>query len=171
MLLSASITHLRTCRQYRASSHAKQGDRGSESLAPGVAGVASWHKGERVNVSWSITANHGGGYQVGHVARGGLVTCVCSPVPAILYCTVLYCTILQYRLCPADQELTEECFQKMPLEFVGQQGFVWGDGAEHWFTGTYVRWSCVVLGIVLLSLYTLMYPAARARCRLAPAGP
>merc|ERR1711998_551241 len=25
----------------------------------------------------------------------------------------------QYRLCPADQKLTEECFQKMPLDFVG----------------------------------------------------
>lgn len=25
----------------------------------------------------------------------------------------------QYRLCPADEELTEECFQRMPLEFVG----------------------------------------------------
>ena len=95
MLLSVGITHLRTCRQYRASSHAKQGDRGSESLAPGVAGAASWHRGEKVNVSWSITANHGGGYQVGHVARGGLVTCVCSPVPAVpavLYCTALYCS-------------------------------------------------------------------------------
>ena len=141
MLLSVGITHLRTCRQYRASSHAKQGDRGSESLAPGVAGAASWHRGERVNVSWSITANHGGGYQVGHVAAW-------SRVSAPQYRQyLLYCTVLQYRLCPADQELTEECFQKMPLEFVGQQGFVWGDGAEHWFTGTYVRWSCAVLGI------------------------
>ena len=45
---------------------------------------------------------------------------------------------------------TEECFQKMPLEFVGQQGFVWGGGAETCFTGTYVRCSCVVL-----SLYTV----------------
>ena len=25
----------------------------------------------------------------------------------------------EQRLCPADQELTEECFRKMPLEFVG----------------------------------------------------
>ena len=72
----------------------------------------------------------------------------CTAVPAVLYCTVLHCTVLQYRLCPGDQELTEECFQKMPLEFVGQQGFMWGVGAEHWFTGTYVRWSCAVLGII-----------------------
>ena len=82
----------------------------------------------------------------GAVARGGIVACVCSPVSAVLYCTVLYCTAV-YRLCPADQGLTEECFQKMPLEFVGQQGFVWGDGAEHWFTGTYVRWRCGVPSI------------------------
>ena len=50
----------------------------------------------------------------------------------VLYSTLLYCTILQYRLCPADQALSEDCFQKMPLEFVGQQGFVWADGTDHW---------------------------------------
>ena len=78
-----------------------------------------------MHVSWSLTANHGGGYQVSHVSYCS--TCHVSPVPA-----VLYCTILQYRLCPADQALTEACFQKMPLEFVGQQGFVWADGTDHW---------------------------------------
>ena len=40
--------------------------------------------------------------------------------------------MFKYRLCPADQALTEACFQKMPLEFVGQQGFVWADGTDHW---------------------------------------
>ena len=59
-----------------------------------------------MHVSWSITANHGGGYQ--------------------------------YRLCPEGHKLTEECFQRMPLNFTGQQGFVWADGTDHWFNGTYV---------------------------------
>jgi len=26
----------------------------------------------------------------------------------------------QYRLCPASEDPTEECFQKTPLEFVGE---------------------------------------------------
>ena len=49
----------------------------------------------------------------------------------------------QYRLAPADGPLTEETFGKIPLPFVGQQGFRWGGGpahggSEHFFEGTYV---------------------------------
>jgi len=44
----------------------------------------------------------------------------------------------QYRLCPKSSSLTEECFQQMPLEFVGKQSFRWGDGTQIWFEGTYV---------------------------------
>lgn len=37
----------------------------------------------------------------------------------------------QYRLCPADDELTEECFQKMPLEFVGDESWIqFGHGMD-----------------------------------------
>ena len=67
-----------------------------------------------MRVSWSITANHGGGYQ--------------------------------YRLCPADQHLTEQCFQNLPLDFVGQQGFVWADGTDFWFDGDYVTEGTVPQG-------------------------
>lgn len=36
-----------------------------------------------------------------------------------------------YRLCPAGSELTEECFQKMPLDFVGNtQWLQFGDGMD-----------------------------------------
>jgi hypothetical protein len=31
-----------------------------------------------------------------------------------------------YRLCPADQELTEECFQKTSLKFAGNSSLRWG---------------------------------------------
>jgi hypothetical protein len=31
-----------------------------------------------------------------------------------------------YRLCPLGEELTEACFQKYPLDFVGQSTFRWG---------------------------------------------
>ena len=48
----------------------------------------------------------------------------------------------KYRLCPADQALTEECFQKMPLEFVGQQGFVWADGTDHWVGAALLSNTC-----------------------------
>ena len=71
-----------------------------------IPGIFPWQAGEQVHVSWSITANHGGGYQ--------------------------------YRLCPDGQDLTEECFQKMPLDFVGQQEFLWADGTSFLFNGTYV---------------------------------
>jgi len=41
----------------------------------------------------------------------------------------------QYRLCPADEPLTEACFQKTPLDFVaGQQGIVFkGAASGSWF--------------------------------------
>lgn len=36
-----------------------------------------------------------------------------------------------YRLCPADQDLTEDCFDKMPLKFVGNASLRWnGKGGE-----------------------------------------
>ena len=44
----------------------------------------------------------------------------------------------QYRLCPADQDLTEECFFKIPLDFVGKQSFKWTDGTQIHFDGKYV---------------------------------
>lgn len=46
----------------------------------------------------------------------------------------------QYRLCPRDQPLTEECFFKIPLRFTGPQAFRWGgEGGERYeFNGTYV---------------------------------
>lgn len=37
----------------------------------------------------------------------------------------------QYRLCPADSELTEACFQKLPLEFVGDESWIqFGHGLD-----------------------------------------
>jgi hypothetical protein len=58
-----------------------------------------WKAGSVQEVAWGITANHGGGYS--------------------------------FRLCPLPAEgrmnLTEECFQKTVLDFVGDQSWVqWG---------------------------------------------
>lgn len=59
---------------------------------PGNIEPAVWRSGGVAEVSWAIAANHGGGYQ--------------------------------YRLCPRPanrMDLTEECFQQMPLRFVGKK--------------------------------------------------
>jgi len=74
----------------------KPGDKGSELNSTGT---TIWKVGSAVEVSWSIAANHGGGYQ--------------------------------YRLCPKDEDLTEECFQRMPLPFAGKmQKLRWANNTE-----------------------------------------
>jgi len=54
----------------------------------------------------------------------------------------------QYRLCPASSSLDEECFQKTPLQFVGQASLRWGgDGGEQlWFNATDVSVGTVPAG-------------------------
>jgi hypothetical protein len=103
---------------YVNTTHAHIGDYGTKVLPKTPTGT-SWKAGETVEVSWTIEANHAGGYL--------------------------------YRLAPADGPLTEEEFQKMPLEFVGQQGLRWGGGpsnggSEHFYNGTYVDVGTVPAG-------------------------
>lgn len=44
-----------------------------------------------------------------------------------------------FRLCPADADLTEECFQQTPLKFVeGRQTLRWANGTELGINGTYI---------------------------------
>ena len=64
----------------------EQGFPGSQ--LPPVERPPTWAAGSVVNVSWAISANHGGGYV--------------------------------YRLCSADEELTEACFQQTILPFEGE---------------------------------------------------
>ena len=45
-----------------------------------------------------------------------------------------------YRLCPADEPLNEECFQKIPLDFVGNSSLRWGGvGGERLYFNTTER--------------------------------
>jgi len=45
----------------------------------------------------------------------------------------------QYRLCPSGEDLSEECFQRHPLDFVRQaQRLRWTNGTEHHIQGTFV---------------------------------
>lgn len=99
---------------YRNTTLSKLGDLGSK-LPPAPSGT-TWTEGSHVEVSWTQTAFHGGGYQ--------------------------------YRLCPADQELTEECFQKTPLQFVGQSSLRWGGvgGEQIWFNATDVSEGTIPTG-------------------------
>jgi len=62
-----------------------------------------YKRGEIVEMAWALTANHGGGYS--------------------------------YRLCkiPPDGNVTEECFQKIPLKFVGDHHRF--QYAGRWFPG------------------------------------
>lgn len=43
-----------------------------------------------------------------------------------------------YRLCPALEELTEECFRKLPLNFTGMPSLRWNDGRELFYEGMYL---------------------------------
>lgn len=64
------------------------GNNGRDMLdLPRDASPPTWTAGHNATLTWSIIANHGGGFQ--------------------------------YRLCPANSSLSEECFQSNPLEFVG----------------------------------------------------
>ena len=91
---------------YQNTSHAKEGDLGSQ--LPHLPSGVVWKAGDVVEVAWTLQANHGGGYS--------------------------------YRLCPLGSTLDEECFQKTPLDFVGQSAFRWGGrgGKVHNFNATYV---------------------------------
>lgn len=53
---------------------------------------SEWPAGSKQEVSWSLYANHGGGYS--------------------------------YRLCPKSSQLTEDCFQKHHLQFVGNESWI-----------------------------------------------
>jgi hypothetical protein len=45
----------------------------------------------------------------------------------------------QYRICPANETLTEECFQKRPLEFDRtKQQLRWNNGSRLSIPGTFV---------------------------------
>ena len=45
----------------------------------------------------------------------------------------------QYRLCPADRELTEECFKETPLDFVrAAHAIMWNNGTLHRIKGQFV---------------------------------
>jgi len=81
-----------------------QGWKGTE--VPPLLKTTTWVAGSTVEVAFGLTANHGGGYQ--------------------------------YRLCRLKEnganitsQVTEECFQEMPLEFAHEHSWIqWGNGLD-----------------------------------------
>eukprot|EP00928_Gymnodinium_smaydae_P017880 TRINITY_DN16827_c0_g4_i1.p1 TRINITY_DN16827_c0_g4~~TRINITY_DN16827_c0_g4_i1.p1 ORF type:complete len:388 (+),score=27.65 TRINITY_DN16827_c0_g4_i1:48-1211(+) len=43
-----------------------------------------------------------------------------------------------YRLCPVNEELTEECFRKIPLNFTGMPSLRWNNGKELFYKPMYL---------------------------------
>lgn len=62
--------------RYKNTSHAKQGDTGSEVLPEAPSGTI-WTAGELAEVSWTVRANHGGGYQYRLCPKGDALTEAC----------------------------------------------------------------------------------------------
>ena len=94
--------------KYTPTRHAKQGDAGSTTL-PAAPTNTVWTAGGEAEVSWTMRANHGGGYS--------------------------------YRICPRGAPLTEACFQRTPLNFVGLSSLRWdgpATGKRVWFNATTV---------------------------------
>lgn len=68
---------------YIPTAHAKVGDLGSQVLPRRPSGVV-WQRGSTVQTSWTINANHGGGYQYRLCPRGAALTEACfqeHPLP------------------------------------------------------------------------------------------
>eukprot|EP00756_Hemistasia_phaeocysticola_P046860 Hpha_TRINITY_DN206_c0_g1::TRINITY_DN206_c0_g1_i1::g.83750::m.83750 len=94
---------------YTTTQYATLGD-GSDVLPP-MPGGTVWTAGSSAEVAWGIRYNHGGGYQ--------------------------------YRLCPRGPHLnntiSEECFQRMPLQFDRtKQALVWINGTRFPIEGAFV---------------------------------
>jgi len=91
--------------EYVNTTNARHGDPGSQ--LPPLPTSTIWRSGGSAEVTWQITANHGGGYQ--------------------------------YRLCSAEEELTEECFARNPLMFdTTKQALQWNNGTRLPINGTFV---------------------------------
>jgi hypothetical protein len=103
----------------------KQGTRGSSlpAITPTV-----WKAGGTTEVAWSLQANHGGGRVISDCHF--VVQLIATALYQVFYHNYSVAFVLkwqsatilsldggyQYRLCPKGKNVTEECFQRMPLE-------------------------------------------------------
>lgn len=106
---------------------ASMGDMGSVVLPPSK-NATKWTAGTSVRVAWGMRYNHGGGLSPPplrfHAMTAPPLMCSLSNrmmlnCALVGSCWLNFCALAagyQYRLCPADQPLTEDCFQQMPLD-------------------------------------------------------
>ena len=95
---------------------------------------------QSVEVAWGIRFNHGGGCSLPRpprflsarplFAHPGSRFLPALPTPVLAHHGRALAD--QYRLCPSGQPLTEECMQKMPLEFDRKAGtsLLWQNGSR-----------------------------------------
>lgn len=108
--------------------------------ACGLAGGTPWGK----NVSewgWYVPtkfAQHGDHGSKLPPQPSGRVWKVGSIVEAIWQITANHGGGYTYRLCPASEELTEDCFRKYPIKFAGRQMLQYDNGTRLEITPTYV---------------------------------
>ena len=115
---------------YYTTVNAQMGDMGSK-LPPTNGTLPKWVAGSDVQVAWGMRFNHGGGYQVS--------TRPAAQRPAPGQHPRARPPSAQYRLCPADKELSEECFQQTPLDFVRDaQAIMWNNGTLYPIKGMFV---------------------------------
>ena len=117
--------------EYYPTPNAKLGDLGSKVLAPYFSG-ATWAAGSVVNASWFLQVRLSDPLRSSSLQTAGRLR-ASSPAdttvrPGVFFLIVfLCCTSLRFqanhaggyyfRLCPASEELTEECFQRTPVPF------------------------------------------------------
>ena len=76
-----------------------------------------------------------------------------------------------YRLCPADQPLTEECFQQIPLDFDrSKQALVWNNGTRFPIPGIFVDKGTWLVALECCNAYNLM-TASPSTTLTRPPGP
>ena len=114
--------------------YAKQGSLGSQALKKGPA-METWKAGSSVEVAWGIRYNHGGGYQCENTNNPRPPHDIPPANPRPPQLDIQGCfremVVLSDRLCPANESLTEECFQRMPLRFNRtQQQLQWNNGSR-----------------------------------------
>jgi hypothetical protein len=124
---------------FNATQYAKLGDKGSVVLPPRDTCVV-WLRGQVAHPTWYIRANHG---EI--TPHTGRLPCHGSSLCCLRLCDVTRCAMAgggySYRLCPykAGVNVTEECFQQMPLDFLPESRLVWMNGSSLDFKATLVN--------------------------------
>lgn len=110
----------------------------------GLAGGTPWPKdvgewGSYVTSEHATHGDHGSTHLKKNTSLGGTTWTAGEEAEVIWQITANHGGGYQYRLCPADQALTEDCFRNMPLEFnQDRQAILLKNGSRIPIPGTFV---------------------------------